>query len=159
MPFIDLKPEKEEATEEMASNLRVNFKERHCKRFFDALLATPPPAKKDLLKAPCEEQAPTPLRGRCPLCNCPALLIVVRPPSDDTCPTKDGVLAIASGGKVKKKDVPSISSSWDKIAALLKAIPCFTTPELPASDVEEFFLFSQRHFVNLGGIPRMAGVV
>lgn len=72
---------------------------------------------------------------------------------------EDGVPAIALGGKVKKKDAPSISSSWDKIAALLKAIPCFTTPELPASDMEEFFLFSQRHFVNLGSIPRMAGVV
>lgn len=94
-----------------------------------------------------------------PLYNCLALLIVVRPPSEDTCPTKDGVPAIASGSKVKKKDVPSISSSWDKIAALLKVIPCFTTPELPASDVEEFFLFSQCHFVNLGGIPCMAGVV
>lgn len=66
VPFIDLKPEKEEATKEMAPNLRVDFKERHRKRLLNALLATPPPTKKSLLEAPREEQALTPLQGRCP---------------------------------------------------------------------------------------------
>lgn len=60
VPFIDLKPEKEEAIKEMAPNLKVDFKERHRKRLVDALLATPPPAKKSLLEAPREEQAPHP---------------------------------------------------------------------------------------------------
>ena len=42
---------------------------------------------------------------------------------------------------------------------LLKVISCFIAPKPPASDLEEFFPFSHRHFVNLGGNPRMAGMV
>ncbi|KAL6328127.1 hypothetical protein AAG906_034270 [Vitis piasezkii] len=89
----------------------------------------------------------------------PCLELVVRPPSESTCPAEDEVLAATSGSKAKEKDVPAIPSSWEEIAVLLKAIPCFIAPEPLASGVEEFFTFSHRHFVNLSGIPRITGMV
>ncbi|RVW69615.1 hypothetical protein CK203_062631 [Vitis vinifera] len=88
----------------------------------------------------------------------PCLELVVRPLSESTCPVEDKVPTATPGGKAKEKDAPAIPSSWEEIAMLLKAIPCFTAPEPPTSRVEEFFMFSHCHFVNLSGIPCMAGM-
>lgn len=72
---------------------------------------------------------------------------------------EDNVPTAAAGGKGKEKDAPTIPLSWEKLAVLLKIFPCFTTPGPPTSGVEEFFPFSQHHFVNLDGIPRLNGMV
>lgn len=53
--FINLEPEEEETTEEMAPILKVGFKERHRKHLNKALPAAPPPTKKSCLEAPHEE--------------------------------------------------------------------------------------------------------
>lgn len=81
------------------------------------------------------------------------------PSAEDTCPNKDGAPAATLGGNAKEKDALAILSSWEKIATLLKAVPCFTVPELLAFGVEEFFSFSHCHFVNLCDDPCMARVV
>lgn len=78
---------------------------------------------------------------------------------EDTCPDKNGAPTTTSGGNAREKDDLAILSSWDEVVVLLKAVPCFTAPEPPAFRVEEFFPFSHCHFVNLGGDPRMAGVI
>lgn len=52
----------------------------------------------------------------------------MRLPSEDTCLAEDEVPIVALGGKGKEKDAPAIPSSWEEIAALLKAVPCFTAP-------------------------------
>lgn len=85
--------------------------------------------------------------------------LVVIPFVEDTCPDKYGASAATSGGNAKEKDNLAIPSSWEEIAALLKAVPCFTAPKLPTFGVEEFFPFSHHHFINLGGDPPMAGVI
>ncbi|RVW69655.1 hypothetical protein CK203_059481 [Vitis vinifera] len=61
--------------------------------------------------------------------------------------------------QVSLSNVVKPRQELEKIAALLKVISCFIAPEPPAFDMEEFFPFSHRHFVNLGGNPRMAGMV
>ena len=54
--YIILELEEEEEEEaQMAPNLRVGFKERHCKRLSEALPTTPPPAKKTRLEVSQEE--------------------------------------------------------------------------------------------------------
>lgn len=58
MPFINLEPKEEEEAKEMAPKLKVNFKEKHCKRLNKALHVAPPPAKKNYPKAPREEPIP-----------------------------------------------------------------------------------------------------
>lgn len=55
MPFINLEPKKEEEAEEMAPKLKIDFKERHRKRFNKAFLVAPPSAKKSYPEAPREE--------------------------------------------------------------------------------------------------------
>ena len=160
MPFINLDPEEEEIVEEMTPNLRVGFKERQRKRLSEAPLATPPPTKKSRSKAPHEESDPDVPMVQVPPSDPvqPCLELVVRPLSESTCPVEDKVPTATPGGKAKEKDAPAIPSSWEEIAMLLKAIPCFTAPEPPTSRVEEFFMFSHCHFVNLSGIPCMAGM-
>ena len=83
----------------------------------------------------------------------------MRPFLKGTCPVENEVLATTPGGKAKEKAAPAIPSSWEEIAALLKAFPYLTALEPPASGVKEFFTFFHRHFVNLGGNPHMVGVV
>lgn len=63
------------------------------------------------------------------------------------------------GGNAKEKDVSATPSSWEEIAALLRAVLCFTTSEPPTSGVDKFFSFSHHHLVNLHGDLRIAGVV
>lgn len=161
MPFINLDPEEEEAAEEMTPNLRAGFKERQRKRLSEAFPATPPPTKKSRPKASHEESDPNVPMVKVPPSDIvqPCLELVVRPPSKSTCPAEDKVSATTPGGKAKEKNAPAIPLSWEEIAALLKSTPCFTAPEPPTFELEEFFMFSHHHFVNLSGIPRMAGMV
>lgn len=53
--YINLKHERKE---KIALRLKVNFKERHHKHLFEALLVAPLPAKKSHPEAPREESAP-----------------------------------------------------------------------------------------------------
>ena len=161
MPFINLELEEEETAKNMAFRLKVGFKERHRKRFNEALPVVPPPAKKSYPEAPHEEPIPNTLVVQVPPIEAirPDQELVVSPPAEDTCPDKDGDPAATSGGNVKEKDILTIPSIWEDIGALLKTVPCFTTSEPPASGVEEFFSFSHRHFIDLRGDPRIAGVV
>ena len=53
--YINLEPEKEE---KIALRLKVDFKERHHKHLFEALLVTPLTAKKSRPEAPHEESTP-----------------------------------------------------------------------------------------------------
>lgn len=60
------------------------------------------------------------------------------PSTEDTCPNKDGAPAATLGGNAKEKDALAIPLSWEKIATLLKTVPCFIVPELLAFGVKEF---------------------
>ena len=53
--ILELEEEEEDLEAQMAPNLRVGFKERHCKRLSEALPTTPPPAKKTRLEVSHEE--------------------------------------------------------------------------------------------------------
>ena len=77
----------------------------------------------------------------------------------DICSTEDETPIATLGGNAKEKDAPATLSSWEDIKALLKAVPCFTAPQPPISNMEEFFSFSHHHFVDLHGDPHMAGMV
>ena len=145
----------------MAQNLRVGFKERQRKRVSQALPITPPSAKKSRPEAHCEEPLlAVPMMQVSPSNVVkPRQELVVRPSSMDTCPTGDEAHTATLGGNATKKDTTNIPSRQEKIVVLLKVISCFIAPKPPASDLEEFFPFSHRHFVNLGGNPRMAGMV
>lgn len=55
MSYINLEPEKEE---KIALRLKVDFKERHHKHLFEALLVAPLTAKKSRPEAPREESTP-----------------------------------------------------------------------------------------------------
>lgn len=85
--------------------------------------------------------------------------LTVIPFVENTCSDKNGASAATPGGNAKEKDDLAIPSSWEEIAALLKAVPCLTAPEPPTFGVEEFFPFSHRHFINLDGDPHMVGVI
>ena len=78
----------------------------------------------------------------------PCQELVVGLPLEDTCPVGDEVPTATPGGNAKEKDTLVIPSSWEEIAVLLKAVPCFTVPQPPTSGVEKFFPFSHHHFVN-----------
>lgn len=161
MPFNDLKLEEEEEVEDMTQNMRVGFKERQYKRFSEALPTTPPSAKKTRPKAPRKKPTLDIPTGKKPpfeaVRSC--LELVVRPSSKNTSLAEDEVPVVAPGGKGKEKGAPAILSSWEEITELLKVVPCFTMLEPLAFGMEEFFSFSQCHFVNLGGIPCMDGMV
>lgn len=75
--------------------------------------------------------------------------LIVRPFVEDTCPVGDEAPAATPGVNAKKKDALTTLSSCEEITTLLKLVPCFTTPKPPASNVDEFFIFSRRHFVDL----------
>lgn len=108
----------------MAHKLKAGFKERHHKHLNEALPATLPPAKKVCPEAPRQE----------PVLNAPVVQVpyndvvgsrqklVVIPSVEDTCLDKDGAPTATLGGNAKEKDIPAIPSSWEEIAALLKAV-------------------------------------
>lgn len=75
--------------------------------------------------------------------------LVVRPFAEDTCPVGDEAPAATLGGHAKKKYALTTLSRCEEITTLLKLVPCFTTLEPPASNVDEFFIFSHRHFDDL----------
>lgn len=111
--FINLEPEEEEETEDMAPNLRVGFKERHCKRIFEALLAILLPVKKSRPEASCEESAPDTPTGHVPPFEAaqPYLELIVGPPSNDACLVGDKVPTAAPSSKNKGKEASAIPSS------------------------------------------------
>lgn len=161
VPFIDLEPKEEEEVEDMAPKLKVDFKERHRKHLIEALHPASSPAKKVYPDASRQEPALNALVLQVPhndVVESRQKLAVI-PSVEDTCLDKNGASTATPGGNAKEKDDLTILSSWEEIAALLKAVPCFTAPEPPTFGVEEFFLFSHRHFINLDGDPRMAGVI
>lgn len=161
VPFINLEPKEEEEVEDMAPKLKVDFKERYRKHLNKALPLASSPAKKVYPEASCQEPALNAIVLQVPhndvIESRQELAVILS--VEDTCLDKNGVSTATPSGNAKEKDDLAISSSWEEIAALLKAVPCFITPEPPAFGVEEFFPFSHRHFINLDGDPRMAGVI
>ena len=85
--------------------------------------------------------------------------LVVIPSIEDACLMEDGTSPATLGGNANERDSPVNPSSWENIATLLKSVPCFTTPDSPASGVNAFFLMTRRHFVELCGNLHLAGVV
>lgn len=151
--------ELKEEGEEMALNLRAGFKERQRKRLSESLPTAPPPAKRIRMENPHEV----------PILDAP---LVVMPPSDvagfsqalianssiekDACPMQDRTsIGQTPGDDHSDKDAPvsSPASNWEKITELLKQGPCFIEPELPSTDMNEFFPLTCRFFVDMHGNP------
>ncbi|RVW83605.1 hypothetical protein CK203_039357 [Vitis vinifera] len=116
--ILELEEEEEEEEEaQMAPNLRVGFKERHCKRLSEALPTTPPPAKKTRLEE-----------------------LIASPSVEDIFPMEDGTPTTTPNGDANEKDFPVYPSIWEEITALLKMLtddtrlagmvcPSYGTPE------------------------------
>ncbi|RVX18164.1 hypothetical protein CK203_003920 [Vitis vinifera] len=132
VPYINLEPEGEEE-EDMASRLKVGFKERHRKCLSEALPTTPLPAKKSHPKAPREE------------------LALEAPIVEDACPTEDGISTGIPCGNANEGNALDNPSSWKDIAALLKRVPYFTAPKPSTSGVHAFFPYFRRQIVKLPG--------
>lgn len=152
MPYINLEPEGEEE-EDMASRLKVGFKERHRKCLSEALPTTPLPAKKSHPKAPREE-----LALEAPIVEVPhtnavgsGQELVVISSVEDACPTEDGISTGILCGNANEGDALDNPSSWKDIAALLKRVPYFTAPKPSTSGVQAFFPYFRRQIVKLPG--------
>lgn len=52
-----------------------------------------------------------------------------------------------------KKDTPALAffPSWDEMVEMLKRVPCITNSESPFTKMSDFFSFTKRISVNLGG--------
>ena len=53
----------------------------------------------------------------------------------------------------KDASVSSSAPSWEEIAKLLKQVPYFTKPEPPSTNMNDFFLLTNRFFVDMPGNP------
>ncbi|RVW26297.1 hypothetical protein CK203_107160 [Vitis vinifera] len=101
----------------MTPNLRVSFKERQHKCLSKALLVAPLPAKRTRSEVSHEE----------PVLDAPMTQTpIVHTPGDD----------------INDKDAPISSPSWEETAALLRQVPCLTTPEPPATSINAFFMLT-----------------
>nr|CAN68572.1 hypothetical protein VITISV_023885 [Vitis vinifera] len=150
--YINLKHERKE---KIALRLKVNFKERHHKHLFEALLVAPLPAKKSHPEAPREESAPcVPID----VVGFGQELVVILS-IEDTCRTEDATSSATLGGIANEKETLVNLSSWEDIVTLLKSVPCFTTLEPQASGVNAFFSMTRCHFVELLDEPCLASVV
>ena len=123
--ILELEEEEEDLEAQMAPNLRVGFKQRHCKRLSEALLTTPPLAKKTRLEVSHEE----------PILDAPMVQVppsdVVRseqeliasPSVEDIFPMEDGTPTATPDGDANERDALAYLSIWEEITTLLKMIP------------------------------------
>lgn len=154
VPFINLDPEREEK-EEIALRLAANFKERHHKHLSEALPAAAlPTMTKSSPEAPHEEPAshkelaPGASMVHVPSTNAvgSGRELVVTSSAEDDCLTKYGTFTGTSGVNANEGDASDNPSSWEDIAALLKKVLCFTTPEPPTSSMHAFFPYCHLPF-------------
>lgn len=142
--------------DDMATDLRAGFKERHCKHFHKAIEVAAPPTKRACLEGVQEE----PMRN---------VLPGPMPPSDATGPSS--VLAVkkeistvlngAPGGVapidevLDQKDTPASAPppSWDEMMEMLRRVLCFTDAELSFTKMSDIFSLTKRISMNLGGEP------
>lgn len=70
----------------------------------------------------------------------------------DACPTQDRTpVGLPPGNDINDKDAPISSPNWEEMAALLRQVPCFTTPKPPVTSIDFFFPLTRQYFVNLPG--------
>ena len=149
VPYINLELEEEKEDAQMAPNLKVSFKERQHKRLSEALSTTPPPAKKSCSEAPYEEPVPdVPMVQVAPSNIVRSYQeLVVRPSAEDTCPVGYRGRVATPGGHAKEKDISATPSSWEEIAALLRAVLCFTAFDYYSkSTISQLVINSFKHF-------------
>lgn len=141
----------------MVSNLRVDFKERQHKRLSEALPTAPLPAKKTRSEVSHKEPVsdiPTTQVPIFDIVRSRQELVVSSSTEKNACPTKDGILVGHTlGGDINEKGIPISFPIWEEINALLRKVPCFSTPEPPALAIDAFFPLTCHHFVNLSGDP------
>ena len=83
-------------------------------------------------------------------------LIVSFSAEKDACPVQEMTsIGQTPGDDLTDKNAPvsSPAISWDEIAALLKQVSCFTTPEPLSTDMDAFFPLTCRFFVDMLGNP------
>lgn len=145
-----------EMEDDMATDLRAGFKERHCKHFHKAIEVAAPPTKRACLEGVQEE----PMRD---------VLSGPMPPSDATGPSSVPAVekeistvpnGVPSGAApvdevLDQKDTPTsiLPPSWDEMMEMLRRVLCFTDAEPPSTKMSDFFPLTKRISVNLSGEP------
>ena len=162
---IILEPKEEEEEEEMTQNLRVGFKEWQRKRLFEALQVAHLPAKRTHLKVSHEELVPDAPMAQMPPSNIAKFgkgLVMSSSAEKDACPTQDRTpVSLPPGNDINDKDAPISFPNQEEMTALLRQVPCFTTPEPPVTSIDFFFPLTRQYFVNLPGdlliivVPRL----
>ena len=141
----------------MTPNLRASFKERQCKRLSESFPTAPSPAKRTCLEVPPEiSDAPLALMSPSNVVGFDQALIVSSSVEKNACPVQE----MTSIGQTPGDDLTNKNAlisfpafRWDKIAALLKQVPCFTTSEPPSTNMDDFFPLTCRFFVDMLGNP------
>ena len=145
-----------EAEEDMSTDLRVGFKERHRKRLHEAIHMVPPPTKRACPEGAREEPRRQVLPMPMPPLDTvgPSSTLVVEKEVDPTLGGVSGGVALVEEG-LDQKDTPASAPppSWDEMMEMLKHMSCFTDAEPPFTKMSDLFPFTKRISMNLGGDP------
>ena len=136
VPCIIHEPEGEEG---ITTNLRVDFKERQCKRLFESIIVVLPPDKRSCTEEPHEALVPDTSSMPMPPIDAagPSNVPVAKSPNRKyVCPTQDevstGPAPVGDDLDRKYAPAPPRAPSWEEMMELLKRVPCFTKVEPPS---------------------------
>lgn len=161
---------KNEENEDMAANLRTDFKERQCKHLSESILVVPPSTKKPYSKVlypmSVSTVSPTPKPSTDGVG--PNHVPIVRPSTGKYARLKLGKPSI---GPAQHNDdsvecmafVPlhpkaSCALSWKEMAELLKQVPCLTESEDLGNNIGDLFPATRQVSMDLSGNPNISFV-
>lgn len=140
----------------MTTDLKANFKERHCKHLHETIKVVASLAKRTCPEGVQEE----------PMKDAPPMPV---PPLDaagsssmpiarkETCPAQDETLSGPTPIEedLDQKDVSASfpPPSWEEMMEMLRRVPCFTDVEPHSTKMSDFFPLTKRISMNLGGDP------
>lgn len=144
----------------ITTNLRVDFKERQCKRLFESIIVVLPPDKRSCTEEPHEALVPDTSSMPMPPIDAagPSNVPVAKSPNRKyVCPTQDevstGPAPVGDDLDRKYAPAPPRAPNWEEMMELLKRVPCFTKVEPPSIKMLEFFSLTKRISMNIDGNP------
>ncbi|KAL6313060.1 hypothetical protein AAG906_012814 [Vitis piasezkii] len=156
--------------EDMAANLRADFKKRQRKRLFESIMIVFPPTKKPCAEILCPVPisaitlAPEPLIAAVGTSHVPdgrystgkyAHLELGGPFTGSTQLNDDSVECVAS---IPPRPQAPRASNYEEMTKLLKQVPCFTESEAPMNYIRDLFPATRRVSADLGGDPSVSFV-
>lgn len=140
----------------MATDLRAGFKERHHKHFHKAIEVAAPPTKRACLKGVQEEPMRDVIPGPMPPSDAMGLSSMPAVEKEISTVPNGAPSGVAPVNEVlDQKDTPASAPppSWDEMMEMLRWVLCFTDVESSSTKMLDFFPLTKRISMNLGGEP------